>query len=69
MIPNVADVAVHRRRQRSHVLAHLDELVVKPANESGGYGVFVGTAATRAEKEEMRRRVSPIPATTSPSRS
>jgi uncharacterized circularly permuted ATP-grasp superfamily protein len=43
--------------QRSHVLAHLDELVVKPANESGGYGVFVGSAATQAEKEEVRRRI------------
>jgi uncharacterized circularly permuted ATP-grasp superfamily protein len=46
---------------RSRVLANLDELVVKPANESGGYGIFVGTAASALEKEEMRRRVTAEP--------
>jgi uncharacterized circularly permuted ATP-grasp superfamily protein len=30
---------------------------VKPANESGGYGVFVGSAATQSEMDEVRRRV------------
>ena len=43
------------------MLANLDELVVKPANESGGYGVFVGTEATAAEKDEMRRRIMADP--------
>jgi len=46
---------------RSHVLANLDNLVVKPANESGGYGIFVGSRATRAEKEDVRRRVQADP--------
>ncbi len=46
---------------RSHVLANLDDLVVKPANESGGYGIFVGSRATRAEKEEIARRVEADP--------
>src|SRR5207344_2128227 len=31
---------------RRYVLDHLGELVVKPANESGGYGIFIGTPAT-----------------------
>lgn len=43
--------------QRAYVLDHLDELVVKPANESGGYGVFVGPHATAAEIEQCRERV------------
>jgi len=34
---------------RAHVLANLPELVVKPANESGGYGVLVGSQATAGE--------------------
>ena len=32
------------------MLAHLDELVVKPANESGGYGVFVGSDGDRGRE-------------------
>jgi uncharacterized circularly permuted ATP-grasp superfamily protein len=47
--------------QRSHVLAHLDELVVKPCNESGGYGVFIGPQSTAAERDEVRRRVEAAP--------
>ncbi|MGD0881444.1 MAG: circularly permuted type 2 ATP-grasp protein [Acidimicrobiales bacterium] len=34
---------------RAHVLANLADLVVKPANESGGYGVLVGSQATAEE--------------------
>jgi uncharacterized circularly permuted ATP-grasp superfamily protein len=47
--------------QRSHVLAHLDDLVVKPANESGGYGIFVGSTASKADKEKIRRRIQADP--------
>ena len=36
------------------VLANLEELVVKPANESGGYGMLIGPRASRAEHEEFR---------------
>jgi uncharacterized circularly permuted ATP-grasp superfamily protein len=35
---------------RSFVAAHLDRLVVKPANESGGYGVVVGSQAGEAAR-------------------
>jgi len=57
LIPNVPTWLCADDRQRSHVLANLDDLVVKPANESGGYGVVVGPFATREEKEDVRRRV------------
>jgi uncharacterized circularly permuted ATP-grasp superfamily protein len=63
LIPNVFTYICNDDVQRSHVLANLDELVVKPANESGGYGVFVGTAATASEKDEMRRRIVADPRT------
>jgi uncharacterized circularly permuted ATP-grasp superfamily protein len=61
LIPNVVTYICSDDASRHHVLAHLDELVVKPTNESGGYGVFVGTEATSAEKDEMRRRVAVDP--------
>ena len=31
------------------MLEHLHELVVKPANESGGYGMLMGPSATKSE--------------------
>jgi uncharacterized circularly permuted ATP-grasp superfamily protein len=60
-IANVPTYLCYDDAQRSHVLAHLDDLVVKPANESGGYGIFIGSAATRAEKEEVRARIEADP--------
>jgi uncharacterized circularly permuted ATP-grasp superfamily protein len=61
LIPNVPTFLCSDELQRQHVLGKLDELVVKPANESGGYGVFVGPHSTAAEREEIARRVEADP--------
>ena len=45
----------------SYVLEHLDELVVKAVGESGGYGMLVGPASDRKQREEFRRRVQADP--------
>jgi uncharacterized circularly permuted ATP-grasp superfamily protein len=42
-------------------LANLDRLVVKPVGESGGYGVVVGTRATREELAECRSLIREKP--------
>jgi uncharacterized circularly permuted ATP-grasp superfamily protein len=60
-IPNVPTWLCHHDTDRSHVLSHLDEMVVKPANGSGGYGVFVGSTATEVAKDDLRRRVEANP--------
>jgi uncharacterized circularly permuted ATP-grasp superfamily protein len=39
-----------RESDRAYVLDHLDELVVKAANEAGGYGMLVGTQSTAEER-------------------
>lgn len=44
-----------------YILEHIDELVVKSVNESGGYGMLVGPHATREEHEEFRERVRAQP--------
>jgi uncharacterized circularly permuted ATP-grasp superfamily protein len=49
LIPNVPTYRCMYEDEREHVLAHLDELVLKPANESGGYGIVIGNRATDAE--------------------
>jgi uncharacterized circularly permuted ATP-grasp superfamily protein len=61
MIPNVPTWLCSDDADRSYVLSHLDEIVVKPADGSGGYGVFVGSAATEAMKDDVRRRVEANP--------
>ncbi len=35
--------------ERQYVIDHVEELVIKPANESGGYGLLIGNRATRTE--------------------
>ncbi|MEO7155953.1 MAG: circularly permuted type 2 ATP-grasp protein, partial [Vicinamibacterales bacterium] len=46
---------------RGHVLSHLPELVVKAANGSGGYGMLVGPASTKAEQAEFATRITADP--------
>src|SRR5260221_357475 len=50
ILPNVPTFVCFDEKQRSHVLANLDKLVVKAANESGGYGMLIGPQASAAER-------------------
>ena len=62
--PLLANVPTYRcveKAARDHVLANLERLVVKPANESGGYGILIGPQATRKEREECARAVRANP--------
>ena len=54
ILNNVPTYLCDRPKDKEYVLEHLDELVVKPVNESGGYGVYIGNKATKEEKEEMK---------------
>ena len=49
LIPNVPTYRCLYDDERRYVIEHIDELVVKPANESGGYGLLIGDRATRSE--------------------
>src|SRR5690606_25192255 len=48
-------------QQCDHVLKNLDKLVVKPANESGGYGMIIGPQPSKKEREEFARRIKSNP--------
>ncbi|MEX2470322.1 MAG: circularly permuted type 2 ATP-grasp protein [Pseudohongiellaceae bacterium] len=61
IIPNVPSYLCTDKAQRDHVLKNLDKLVVKPANESGGYGMLIGPQATAAELAEFARRIKANP--------
>jgi len=47
----------------AYTLDRLEELVVKPVNEAGGYGVVVGPHASKAELDALREKVAADPAT------
>ncbi|MGH8445941.1 MAG: circularly permuted type 2 ATP-grasp protein, partial [Solimonas sp.] len=57
ILPNVPSYLCMDDKDRSYVLDHLDELVVKPANESGGYGMLIGPRATKKEREKFRELI------------
>lgn len=61
ILPNVPTYICRSDTDRAYVLAHLDELVVKAANESGGYGMLVGPHATDAEREAFSRKIQAEP--------
>ncbi len=48
-------------KEREHVLANLDKFVVKPANESGGYGMLMGPFASKKEREEFAGEIRKNP--------
>jgi uncharacterized circularly permuted ATP-grasp superfamily protein len=51
IIPNVPTYRCMESDALDYVLTNLNQLVVKPANESGGYGMLVGPASSKAERE------------------
>ncbi len=62
--PILENVETHLCREPDglqYTLDHLDELVVKPVGESGGYGVVVGPRCSQAELDECRERVKARP--------
>lgn len=61
IIPNVPSYLCVDKQQRDHVLANLASMVVKPANESGGYGMLVGPASTKAEREQFAKLIEKHP--------
>ena len=61
IVPNVPTYMCWEDTDRKYVLEHLDELVVKEANQSGGYGMLIGPHSTKAEREEFARRIKDNP--------
>ncbi|OAI06087.1 hypothetical protein A1353_10415 [Methylomonas methanica] len=61
ILPNVPTYLCSDPEQCAYVLAHLPELVVKPANESGGYGMLVGPHATQKEIKLFHKLIQENP--------
>jgi uncharacterized circularly permuted ATP-grasp superfamily protein len=61
ILPNVLTYLCWRDADRQHVLGNLEQLVVKAANESGGYGMLVGPHSTAQERAEFAGRIQANP--------
>jgi uncharacterized circularly permuted ATP-grasp superfamily protein len=61
ILPNVPTFQCWRKPDLNHVLQNLDTLVVKAANESGGYGMLVGPHSTAQEREDFAVKIAANP--------
>ena len=61
ILPNVPTYICDREDDRKFVFDRLDELVVKPSNESGGYGMLVGPHSTAEQQAEFAERIQKNP--------
>lgn len=61
LIPNVPSYLCMFEDDRNYVLNNLDKLVVKPANESGGYGMMIGPHASKKERKKFAELIKSNP--------
>lgn len=57
ILPNVPTYLCWEDESRKYVLDNLDKLVVKAANESGGYGMLIGKDSTSDQRAEFAERI------------
>jgi uncharacterized circularly permuted ATP-grasp superfamily protein len=61
ILPNVETYLSYFDSDRKFVLENLEKLVVKSANESGGYGMLMGPQSTSEEREAFRKAIEKNP--------
>lgn len=61
ILPNVPTYVCEREDDRKYVLEHLHELVVKAANEAGGYGMLIGPHSTKEEQDKFAELIKADP--------
>ncbi|MFC3809877.1 circularly permuted type 2 ATP-grasp protein [Lacihabitans lacunae] len=61
IIPNVETYLCGEEDSKKYVLENIEKLVVKEANEAGGYGMLIGPRSTKAEQDMFRERIKADP--------
>jgi uncharacterized circularly permuted ATP-grasp superfamily protein len=61
LVDSVPTYLCMREDDREYVLENLAKLVVKPANESGGYGIMVGPHSTKATHRKFAKLIEKDP--------
>ena len=61
ILDNVETYLAQNPQHLKYILENLDKLVVKAANESGGYGMLMGPQSTKQEQEDFAERIKANP--------
>jgi uncharacterized circularly permuted ATP-grasp superfamily protein len=61
ILPNVPTYLASEESDKKYMLEHLDQLVVKAANESGGYGMLMGPKSTAEERAKFHAAIEADP--------
>jgi len=61
LLPNVNTYLASEPADRKYILENIANLVVKSANEAGGYGMLIGPASTQAEIADFKAKVAAAP--------
>ena len=61
IIPNVETYLCQNPTDMSYVLENIHELVVKEANEAGGYGMLIGPKSTKEEQQLFKEKIKENP--------
>jgi len=57
LLANVPTYLASNPKECEYIVSHLEKLVVKSANESGGYGMLVGPASTATQRAEFKKLI------------
>jgi uncharacterized circularly permuted ATP-grasp superfamily protein len=61
ILPNVQTYICAEDKDLAFVVDHIDELVVKQTDASGGYGMLIGPKSTRKDQEEFIKKIKKDP--------
>ena len=61
ILNNVHTYHCSRPEELAYVLEHIPELVIKPVDEAGGYGISIGDKLTKAEIETVKNQIEQNP--------
>lgn len=61
LVSNVPTFLCRNDDDKRYVINHISELVVKPANESGGYWMLIGPHSTKDEQEQFKKLIMENP--------
>ena len=61
ILPNVPSYLCSNADERAYVIDHCRDLVIKPANESGGYGMYIGPRETKESTRKIRKLIAANP--------
>ncbi len=61
ILPNVPTYSLENTDERQHVFDNIEKMVIKRTNQSGGYGMVMGNAASEQELKKVKQAILETP--------